>query len=139
MTSPRPYLPLNKEMAAMIVFLTNPRGIEFYSYANFFFCLDSNIWKLISCVKTSNRRTLTLLSNEQTFKHATLTFQNVLGHSKFSYKLEYMPNEIQRPCRNRQRSIILSYSHASKNVKTNVALSFLHLVDTHFLAGHKLQ
>ena len=26
----------------------------------------------------------------------------------------------------------------SKNVKTNIARSFLHLVDTHFPAGHKL-
>ena len=34
------FVPLNKEMVALIVSLTNPLGIEFYFHANVFFCLD---------------------------------------------------------------------------------------------------
>ena len=36
------FVPLNKEMADMIVSVTNPLGIEFCSHASFFFCFDSN-------------------------------------------------------------------------------------------------
>ena len=61
-----------------------------------------------------------------------------LGHSKVSHKLEYTPHETQRPRRNRQRNVIWFNPPFSKNVKTNIARSFLHLVDTHFPAGHKL-
>ena len=55
-----------------------------------------------------------------------------------SHKLEYTPHETQRPRRNRQRNVIWFNPPSSKNVKTNIARSFLHLVDTHFPAGHKL-
>ena len=61
-----------------------------------------------------------------------------LGHSNFSYKLEYTQHETQRPRRNRQRNVIWFNPPFSKNVKTNIACSFLHLVDTHFPSGHKL-
>ena len=40
--------------------------------------------------------------------------------------------------RNRQRNVIWFNPPFSKNVKTNIARSFLHLVDTHFPASHKL-
>ena len=49
-----------------------------------------------------------------------------------------MPHETQRPRRNRQRNVIWFNSPFSKNVKTNIARSFLHLVDTHFPAGYKV-
>ena len=42
------------------------------------------------------------------------------------------------PRRNRQRNVICFNPPFSKNFKTNIARSFLHLVDTHFPAGQKL-
>ena len=85
-----------------------------------------------------NKRISTLSSDKQTFEDAASAYQNALGHSNFSQKLEYTPHETQRPCRNRQRNVIWFNPPFSKNVKTNIAHSFLHLVDTHFPARHKL-
>ena len=85
-----------------------------------------------------NKRISTLSSDKQTFEDAAPAYQNALGHSNFSHKLEYMQHETQRPCRNRQRNVIWFNPPFSKNVKTNIACIFLHLVDTHFPAGHKL-
>ena len=85
-----------------------------------------------------NKRISTLSSDKQTYEDAALAYQNALGHSNFSHKLEYTPHETQRPGRNRQRNVIWFNPPFSKNVKTNIAPSFLHLVGTHFPAGHKL-
>ena len=79
-----------------------------------------------------NKRISTLSSDKQTFEDAAPAYQNTLGHSNFSHKLEYTPHETQRPRRNRQCSVIWFNPPFSKNVKTNIARSFLHLVDTHF-------
>ena len=87
---------------------------------------------------TINKRISTLSPDKQTFEDAAPAYPNALGHSNFSHKLEYTPHETQRPRRNRQRSVIWFNPPFSKNVKTNIARSFLHLVDTHFPAGHKL-
>ena len=65
-------------------------------------------------------------------RHCTRTYSN------FSHKLEYMPHVTQLPRRNRQRNIIWFNPPFSKNVKTNIARSFLKLVDTHFPIGNKL-
>ena len=48
------------------------------------------------------------------------------------------PHVTQQPRRNRQRNIIWFNPPFSKNVKTNIARSFLKLVDTHFPIGNKL-
>ena len=87
-----------------------------------------------------NKRISTLSSDQQTFEDVVPAHRNALGHSNFSYKLEYMPHKTQRPRRNRQRNVIWFNPPYSKHVlaKTNIARSVLHLVDTHFLAGHKL-
>ena len=85
-----------------------------------------------------NKRISTLSSDKQTFENAAPAYQNALGHSNFSHKLEYTPHETQQPRRNRQRNVIRFNPPFSKNVKTNIARSFLYLVDTHFPAGHKL-
>ena len=47
-----------------------------------------------------------------------------------------MPHVTQQPRRNRQCNIIWFNPPFSKNVKTNIACSFLKLVDTHFLIGN---
>ena len=91
-----------------------------------------------------NKRISTL-----SFEDAAPTYQNALGHSNFSHKLEYTPHETQQPAEIGNAvsfgssplsasSVIWFNPPFSKNVKTNIACSFLHLVDTHFPAGHKL-
>ena len=87
-----------------------------------------------------NKRISTLSSDKQVFDDAVQTYQNALGHSNFSHKLEYKPHVTQQPRRNRQRNIIWFNPPFSKNVKTNIARmrSFLKLVDTHFPIGNKL-
>ena len=53
-----------------------------------------------------NKRISTLSSDKQTFEDAAPAYQNALGHSNFSHKLEYTPHETQRPRKNRQRNVI---------------------------------
>ena len=102
-------------------------------------CFESSVsFEYLRQLPTSiNKRISTLSSDKQTFEDAAPAYQNALGHSNFSHKLEYTPHETQRPRRNRQRNVIWFNPPFSKNVKTNIARSFLHLVDTHFPAGHK--
>ena len=89
-----------------------------------------------------NKRISTLSSDKQVFDDAVQAYQNALGHSNFSHKLEYMPQDTRKQRRNRQRNIIWFNPPFSENVKTNIARSFLnvhtHFVDTHFPVGHKL-
>ena len=79
-----------------------------------------------------------MLSSDKQVFDAVQTYQNTLGYSKFSHKLEYMPHVAQQPHRNRQCNIIWFNPPFSKNVKTNIARSFLKLADTHFPIGDKL-
>ena len=70
-----------------------------------------------------NRRISTLSSNKQIFDDAVQAYQNVLGHSNFSHKLEYMPQEKHKQRRNRQRNIIWFNTPFSKNIKTKCILA----------------
>ena len=85
-----------------------------------------------------NKRISTLSSDKQAFNDAVQAYQNALGHSNSSHKLQYMPHLTQQPRRNRQRNIIWFNPSFSKNVKTNIARSLLKLVDMHFPIGNKL-
>ena len=38
----------NKGMAAMMVYQTNPPGIELFFYANTFFCFSNPLWLLVT-------------------------------------------------------------------------------------------
>jgi len=42
----------NNETAAMLVFQTNPVGVELFSYVNTFFCSNKFAWLLATRVKT---------------------------------------------------------------------------------------
>ena len=55
-------------------------------------------------------------SDKQTFEDAAPAYQNALGHSNFSHKLEYTPHETQRPRRNRQRN--MSFGSTPLSAKT---------------------
>ena len=68
-----------------------------------------------------------------TNKYLTMQYnQNALGHSNLCHYVCYMPHVTQQPRRNRQRNIIWFNLPFSRNVKTNIARSFLKLVDTQF-------
>ena len=45
----------NKGIAAMMVYQSNPPGIELYFYANTLFCFSSPIWLLVTRLKTLYR------------------------------------------------------------------------------------
>ena len=75
-----------------------------------------------------NRRISTLSSDKQVFDDAVQAYQNVLGHSNFSHKLKYMPQETHKQRRSRQHNIIWFNLSFSKNAKTNIARRFLNLV-----------
>ena len=77
-----------------------------------------------------NKCISTLSPDKQSFEDAAPAYQNALGHSNFSHKLEYTPHETQRPRRSGQCNVIWFNPPFSKNVKTNIACSFLHL-ETH--------
>ena len=84
-----------------------------------------------------NKRLSTLSPDKHVFEDAAQTHQNTLGHSNLSDKLEYMPDITKQTRRNRQRNIIW-FKPPLKNVITNIARSFLKVVDTHFPAGYKI-
>ena len=48
MTSQQPYIFLsqNNELVAMLVYQTNPVGVEHFSYVNTFFCSNTFAWLL---------------------------------------------------------------------------------------------
>ena len=56
----------------------------------------------------------------------------------FCSTIIFKSEETHKQRRNRQRNIIWFNPLFSKNVKTNIARSFLNLVDTHSPVGHKL-
>ena len=75
-----------------------------------------------------NKRISTLSSDKQTFEDAAPAYQNALGHSNFSHRLEYTPHETQRPRRNRQGNVIWFNPPFSKNIKTSIALRTKHYI-----------
>ena len=81
----------------------------------------------------------TLLSDKKTFEDAAPAYENALGHSNFSHRLEYIPHETQRfPAGTGNATSSGSTPLSDKHNNKRIACSFLHLVDTHFPAGHKL-
>ena len=54
----------NKGMVAMMVYQTNPPGIELYFYANTFFCFSNPIWVATGHV---NENALLIRCNENIF------------------------------------------------------------------------
>ena len=81
---------------------------------------DDPLYIILRQLPTSiNKRISTLSSDKQTFEDAAPAYQNALGQSNFSHKLEYTPHGTQRPRRNRQRIVIWFNPPFSKNVKTN--------------------
>ena len=83
---------------------------------------------------------LTLSCDTKVFKDAAQTYQNGLGHSNFSHKLEYMPHVTQQPRRNRQRNIIWFNPSFSKIVKINIAcMQFSHELSSRLQVAQNVQ
>ena len=74
------------------------------------------------------------------FKEAAKPYQEALGKSGCSYKVEFKPP--QRPFlpkRNRSRNVIWFNPPYNKNVASNIGRDFLRLIDKCFPVGHKLR
>ena len=75
------------------------------------------------------------------FNKTSQLYNNALKSSGYKEKIQYDRNENQRNQRNqrnRSRNIIWFNPPFSQNVQTNVAKSFLHLIDEHFPKSSKL-
>ena len=69
---------------------------------------------------TSINKRISTQANKQTSEDAAPAYQNALGHSNFSHKLEYTAHETRSPHRNRRRNVIWFNPPFNKNVKTNI-------------------
>ena len=67
-------------------------------------------------------------------------YNDALRSSGYIERIQYEENRQTRAEKNRIRSqkLIWLNPHFSQNVQTNVAMSFLHLIDKHFPKSHKL-
>ena len=72
------------------------------------------------------------------FNKTSQVYNDALKSSGYKEKIRYDQNQNQRNQRNRPRNIIWFNPPFSQNVETNVAKSFLQLVDKHFPRSHKL-
>ena len=83
-----------------------------------------------------NRRISSLSSDQSTFNSAVPLYEDALRRSHFHTRLEFQPDNndtISRTNRRRRhRNVIWFNPPFSKTVKTNIARSFLQLIDKHF-------
>ena len=86
----------------------------------------------------TSQRLSTLSCNETEFKKAASEYQEVLKKSGFKDKLVYIPLQGSNRNRRRKRNIIWYNPPFDLQVKTNVAQTFLRLIDKHFPRHHRL-
>ena len=65
-------------------------------------------------------------------------YNNVLKSSGHKEQIHYVEDQRRKKSRNRARNIIWFNPPYSQNVRTNIAKSFLCLIDKHFPKSHKL-
>ncbi|XP_070570067.1 bis(5'-adenosyl)-triphosphatase ENPP4-like [Ptychodera flava] len=86
-----------------------------------------------------NSRISSISDCEATFKKAAPDFEKALKQNGHTYKMKFEPpspnNENKRK---RSRQIIWYNPPFNKAVKTNIGRTFLNLIKTHFLEGHRL-
>ena len=82
-----------------------------------------------------------LLSSKEIFKQSAKMYQEALIKCGYKHKLIYKPNspENRSAKNNRKRKMIWFNQPYSKSVSTNVAKSFLNLVNKHFPPHHKFR
>ena len=92
--------------------------------------------------KSVNQRLSSLSSDQQSFDSCKPFYEHALTHSNYNVPLEYSncnPTTISSTTkRRRQRNIIWYNPPFSKSVKTNIARSFLQLLDKHFPTANPL-
>ena len=77
--------------------------------------------------------------NQVEFEKSSQLYNNALKSSGYNAKIHYVENQDQKKKnRNRPRNIIWFNPPFSQNVRTNIAKSFLCLIDKHFAKSHKL-
>ena len=86
---------------------------------------------------TISKRVSSLSCNPEEFARAAPTYDSALQRSGFTSKLEY--SQPSPPRRNRRRNILWFNPPYSMNVRTNVGMHFLQLIDKHFPTGHQLR
>ena len=87
--------------------------------------------------KSVSKRISSNSCNEQVFNAAAPFYNDILDKCGYSEKLTFEKEQYTHERRNRGRKIIWYNSPFSKNVKTNIAKQFLHLLDKHFGRNHK--
>ena len=85
-----------------------------------------------------SKRISDISSNKDIFKQAAPYYNNALSNSGYKDKISYTKEQERNP-KNRGRNIIWFNPPYSTNVKTNVAKTFLLLVDKHFPKNHRLR
>ena len=75
-------------------------------------------------------------SNEEIFDRAKREYEIALRESDFKVELKF--NKKKKQTRNRKRNIIWFNPPFNKNVSTNIAQTFLRLLDKHFPRTHKM-
>ena len=85
----------------------------------------------------TSERLSNLSCNEEEFNKASTEYQNVLKNSGFKDKLLYHPTN-QRNKRQRNRKVIWYNPPFDLQVKTNIAKTFLQILDKNFPPHHRL-
>ena len=75
--------------------------------------------------------------NEQVFRVAAPFYNDILGKCGYSEELTFEKEQYTHERRNRERNIIWYNPSFGKNVKTNIAKHFLHLLDKNFGRNRK--
>ena len=92
--------------------------------------------------KAINKRISTLSSDESCFNSTKHFYQNAFSCSNYNVTFQYSNDNTSNipPSnrRNRKRKIIWFNLPYSKNVRTNIARNFLHLIDKHFPKSSRL-
>ena len=88
--------------------------------------------------KMTSQRLSKLSCNEAEFKKSAAEYEEVLKKSGFKEKLVYVPEQGRNRRRTRKRNILWYNPPFDLQVKTNVAKTFLGLIDKHFPAHHRL-
>ena len=82
-------------------------------------------------LKSISKRSSLNSCNEQVLNAAPLFYNNILDKCGYSEKLIFEKEQYTHERRNRGRNMISYNPPFSKNVKTNIAKQFLHLLDKH--------
>ena len=72
------------------------------------------------------------------FNKSSKLYNDTLESSGYNKNIQYEKNHNQKTKKNRSRNIIWFNPPFSQNVQTNIAKSFIRLIDKHFPKSHKL-